>query len=329
MRDHHDGHAVESIFYDDVPADGGEGDRRHRARGANAVSRGDRRRDSSPRTARGRRCVGRHRGGVRRIARKRSAPAGWSSIASKRPCRSGRESAGRTARSGWDGRGSVDGGSRSASCRERAGRARRSVRSAAAAPSRGRARSCRMPGSFRGASPRRATPPSRAPPVTARCSTPCASPPSGRHSKRPASGSVRRSPMRSANAVRLLAASVAFRDLVAEAPLDLAKLVWTSRWITPAGIPKRFDTYFFLAAVSRDAVATARAERDRRSGLASSHRGAGETCRAARCRWSSRRCATSRRSPHSKTAPRCSNRGAVRSSKRVEPILGNGKPALR
>lgn len=55
----------------------------------------------------------------------------------------------------------------------------------------------------------------------------------------------------------LLDGKVAFRELVAEAPLDLTRLVWTSRWITPAGIPKRFDTYFFLATVSRDAVATA------------------------------------------------------------------------
>jgi 8-oxo-dGTP pyrophosphatase MutT (NUDIX family) len=55
----------------------------------------------------------------------------------------------------------------------------------------------------------------------------------------------------------LLAGRIAFRDLVAEAPLDLTRLVWTSRWITPAGIPKRFDTYFFLATVSREAVATA------------------------------------------------------------------------
>ena len=55
----------------------------------------------------------------------------------------------------------------------------------------------------------------------------------------------------------LLAGTLAFRDVVNEAPLDLAKLVWTSRWITPVGIPKRFDTYFFLAAVSRDAIATA------------------------------------------------------------------------
>lgn len=47
-----------------------------------------------------------------------------------------------------------------------------------------------------------------------------------------------------------------FHDLVREAPIDLEKLVWTSRWITPVGVPKRFDTYFFLAEVGRDAVAT-------------------------------------------------------------------------
>ena len=55
----------------------------------------------------------------------------------------------------------------------------------------------------------------------------------------------------------LLAGTLAFRDIVNEARLELTKLVWTSRWITPAGIPKRFDTYFFVAAVSRDAIATA------------------------------------------------------------------------
>jgi 8-oxo-dGTP pyrophosphatase MutT (NUDIX family) len=55
----------------------------------------------------------------------------------------------------------------------------------------------------------------------------------------------------------LLDGTIAFRDLVAEGPIDFSRLVWTSRWITPAGIPKRFDTYFFLATVSRDAIATA------------------------------------------------------------------------
>jgi 8-oxo-dGTP pyrophosphatase MutT (NUDIX family) len=38
--------------------------------------------------------------------------------------------------------------------------------------------------------------------------------------------------------------------------LDPESLVPTSRWITPEGIPKRFDTYFFLGTVARDAVVT-------------------------------------------------------------------------
>jgi 8-oxo-dGTP pyrophosphatase MutT (NUDIX family) len=40
-------------------------------------------------------------------------------------------------------------------------------------------------------------------------------------------------------------------------PLDLEKLVWTSRWITPKGLPKRFDTYFFLTCVDRSVAAVA------------------------------------------------------------------------
>jgi len=55
----------------------------------------------------------------------------------------------------------------------------------------------------------------------------------------------------------LLAGEITFASLVDESPLDLDQLVWTSRWITPVGVPKRFDTYFFLAAVNRYAVASA------------------------------------------------------------------------
>ena len=55
---------------------------------------------------------------------------------------------------------------------------------------------------------------------------------------------------------RLLDGSVTFRELFAEAPIDIDRLMWTARWITPIGVPKRFDTYFFLACVGRDAVAT-------------------------------------------------------------------------
>lgn len=55
---------------------------------------------------------------------------------------------------------------------------------------------------------------------------------------------------------RLLAGARAMRDLIAESPVELDRLVWTSRWITPAGVPKRFDTWFFLAGIGRHAVAT-------------------------------------------------------------------------
>ena len=56
---------------------------------------------------------------------------------------------------------------------------------------------------------------------------------------------------------RLLAGSISVRQLLAEGPLDPETLVLTSRWITPIGVPKRFDTYFYLARVAPDTIATA------------------------------------------------------------------------
>jgi len=50
---------------------------------------------------------------------------------------------------------------------------------------------------------------------------------------------------------------LAFGELLKAAPVDLESLVWTSRWITPVGVPKRFDTYFFLVHVPRETAATA------------------------------------------------------------------------
>ena len=42
--------------------------------------------------------------------------------------------------------------------------------------------------------------------------------------------------------------------LMREAPLHFERLVWTSHWITPAGIPMRFDTWFFLVQVVADTI---------------------------------------------------------------------------
>jgi len=48
-----------------------------------------------------------------------------------------------------------------------------------------------------------------------------------------------------------------FAELLRKSPIDFERLVWTSHWITPFGVPKRFDTWFFLTRVERDVIATA------------------------------------------------------------------------
>lgn len=54
----------------------------------------------------------------------------------------------------------------------------------------------------------------------------------------------------------LLEDRVTFASLLAKHPIDFERFIGTSRWITPAGVPKRFDTYFFVAEAGRDLNAT-------------------------------------------------------------------------
>jgi recombination protein RecT len=55
---------------------------------------------------------------------------------------------------------------------------------------------------------------------------------------------------------RLLGGSLTFRDLLAASSIAFDSLVWTARWITPVGNPRRFDAWFFLAPAPPDAIAT-------------------------------------------------------------------------
>ncbi len=56
------------------------------------------------------------------------------------------------------------------------------------------------------------------------------------------------------------ARNAAIREVFEETAIRLeGELVPTSRWVTPAGLPKRFDTWFFLASVPRDVAITLQA----------------------------------------------------------------------
>ena len=54
----------------------------------------------------------------------------------------------------------------------------------------------------------------------------------------------------------LLARELAFSALTKASAPALERLILTSRWITPVGLPKRFDTWFFLAEVPAETAAS-------------------------------------------------------------------------
>ncbi|HUO85192.1 MAG TPA: NUDIX hydrolase [Thermoanaerobaculia bacterium] len=66
-------------------------------------------------------------------------------------------------------------------------------------------------------------------------------------------------PLQDAEAKRhaLLESETSFANLVEESAVELDRLTWTARWITPIGIPRRYDTWFFLVEVEASTEATA------------------------------------------------------------------------
>ena len=122
------------------------------------------------------------------------------------------------------------------------------------------------------------------------------------------------------------ARNAAIREVFEETAIRLeGELVPTSRWVTPAGLPKRFDTWFFLASVPRDVVVTLQA------------------AEAVDHVWMAPRDVLARRKEFGMVFPTIKNLEAIASAtsvdallasrrgaeiKAVEPILVNNRPVL-
>ncbi len=123
------------------------------------------------------------------------------------------------------------------------------------------------------------------------------------------------------------ARNAAIREVFEETAIQIdSELVPTSRWITPAGLPKRFDTWFFLARVARDVAVTLQEEE------------------AVNYQWIAPGDALARRKEFGMVFPTIKNLEAIADAKSidellasrrgariepVEPILVNNRPVLR
>lgn len=117
----------------------------------------------------------------------------------------------------------------------------------------------------------------------------------------------------------------AIREAFEEAGLRLSELTPTSRWITPEGIPKRFDTWFFLTRVERDTEVTI----DGREIVASMWITPGEALARRDLKLVFPTIRNLEALQGFETARQIieSRRGAV--IEPIEPVLVNGKPTLR
>jgi len=104
---------------------------------------------------------------------------------------------------------------------------------------------------------------------------------------------------------------------------DPGQLVWTSRWITPVGVPKRFDTYFYLTKAPRDAEAAV----DGREAVDHVWIAPADALKQLKMVFPTIRNLEALLGFESADALIESRRGAV--IEPVQPVLVNGKPVLR